>query len=152
MPLKAIEKDRFYCRPALNYDDDKPWYCDSPIGHTLLSRKLKEMFTSAGLNSESVLNHSLQATGVSRMYNENIPEKIIMERSSHLSVSGVRSYGRTTIAQKQAVSNVLSKSVLTERQPESTKTDSTEEESEVSKMLRRINFQKMESCTINLNF
>lgn len=87
LPLKAIEKDHFYCRPAVHFDDDKPWYCDSPVGHTLLDRKLKEMFTSAGLDSESVSNHCLHATGVLRMYNENIPKTMIMERSRHLSVS-----------------------------------------------------------------
>ena len=39
-PLKAIEKDHFYCRSTVHFDDDKPWYYDSPAGHTLLGRKL----------------------------------------------------------------------------------------------------------------
>ena len=50
------------------------------------------MYGSAGLDSKGVSNHSLRTTGISRMYAEGIPEKMIMERSGHLSSSGVRSY------------------------------------------------------------
>lgn len=79
IPSKAIKKDRFYCRPLSSFTSDGVvWYYDAAVGHNLLSRKLKEMFVSAGLNTDGISNHSLRATGVSRMYNEGIAEKLIM--------------------------------------------------------------------------
>ena len=49
------------------------------------------MYIASGLASEGIHNHSLRATGISRSYNGGVPEKLIMERSGHLSISGVRS-------------------------------------------------------------
>jgi phosphopantothenoylcysteine synthetase/decarboxylase len=66
------------------------------------------MFDSAGLDGSSISNRNLRATGVSRMYSKGIPEKLIMERSGHLSTSGVRSYERTTDEQRKNVSDMLS--------------------------------------------
>ena len=43
------------------------------------------MFDNAGLNSVNFSNHSLRAIDVSRMYNQGVPEKLIMERSGYLS-------------------------------------------------------------------
>ena len=46
----------FYCKPKTEvHKDDKVWYCNSPIGHNLLARKLKDMFTDAGLNTENII-------------------------------------------------------------------------------------------------
>ena len=69
---------------------------------------MKEIFKDADLDSECVSNHSLRATCVSRLYEKGVPEKLIMERSGHLSISGVRSYERTTSEQQKSVSDVLS--------------------------------------------
>ena len=79
-----------------------------PIGHNMLDKLLKLMFNKAGLDCERITNHSLRATAISRMYNENVPEKLIMEQSEHLSKEGVRSYERTTGAQLKRVSDILS--------------------------------------------
>jgi len=67
------------------------------------------MFTCAGLECDGIHNHSLRATGISRLYNSGVPEKLIMERSGHLSASGVRSYECTSDQQQQQVSEVISK-------------------------------------------
>ena len=42
------------------------------------------------------------------MYEKNVPEKLIMERSGHLSREGVNSYEHTTSAQQKAVCSTLS--------------------------------------------
>lgn len=152
------------------------WYYDSPIGHNLLARKLKTMFESAGLDGENISNHSLRATGVSRMFAQGVPEKMIMERSGHLSSAGVRSYERTTSAQKQTLSDTLSilacsstaelselkptSGILTERQPNvmegeteiKTEETSNGKENDASNILKRINIKKLDGCTINFNF
>ena len=65
------------------------------------------MFIAAGLSTDEIHNHSLRATGISRLYSKGFPEKVIMERSGHQSVGGIRSYERTTDLQKKAVSNVM---------------------------------------------
>ena len=89
----AKAKELFYCKPKCRFKkDDDCWYFDTPVGHNILSRKLNDMFDSAGLDSEGIHNHSLRATGISRLYNSGIAEKLIMERSGHLSVEGIRSY------------------------------------------------------------
>lgn len=66
------------------------------------------MFESAGLDTENISNHSLRVTGVSRMFSQGVPEKMIMERSGHLSSSGGRSYEQTTSTWKQELSDTLS--------------------------------------------
>ena len=106
----AKEKDLFYCKPKVKFEKEDPcWYFDIPVGHIILSRKLSDMFTHAGLDCDGVHNHSLRANGISRMYNSGIAEKLIMERSGHLSVGGVRQYERTSDQQRVKVSEVISK-------------------------------------------
>ena len=41
------------------------------------------------------------------MYNSGVPEKLIMERSGHLSSKGVQAFERTTTKQQQVVCGVL---------------------------------------------
>ena len=83
IPDAAKEKDLFYCKPKKTPSEDGAWYYSTPIGHNLLACRLKDMFISAGMDIENIQNHSLRATGISRMYAKGIPEKQIMERSGH---------------------------------------------------------------------
>ena len=53
-------------------------------------------------------NHSLCATSISRLYSAGVPEKLIMERSGHLSKEGVRGYERNSEQQDKAMSDLLS--------------------------------------------
>lgn len=53
-------------------------------------------------------NHSLRATSITRMYNENIPEKMIAEKSGHKSIKGLRCYERTSVEQQQAAGRAIS--------------------------------------------
>ena len=68
------------------------------------------MFIATGLDCEGIYNHSLRATGISHLYNNGVPEKLIMERSGHLSVEGICSHERTSEAQHHLVSKVQSDS------------------------------------------
>ena len=87
-----------------------PWYDNQPVCHNVLKSKLKEMFKIAGLNIEGKTNHSLRATGISRLYSAGVPEKLIMQRSGHLSKEGLRGYERTSAQQEKAVSDLLTSS------------------------------------------
>ena len=109
LPSEAFSRDNFYVQPCLTVPDDpsKPWFTSNPIGKNTLSKMVKEMCLEGGVSGRKT-NHSLRATGVSDLYHAGVPEKVIQERSGHLSVSGLRQYERTTLGQQQAVSRVLS--------------------------------------------
>ena len=54
LPFKAKDKNRFYCKPISSFVSNQPWYCNIPVGGYLLTWKLKEMFISAGLDSDGI--------------------------------------------------------------------------------------------------
>ena len=62
------------------------------------------MCEQAGITGQK-MNHSLRATGVTKMYESGAPEKVI---SGHRSLEGLRSHERISTQQHQAVSNILS--------------------------------------------
>ena len=55
----------------------------------------------------TVTNHSLRAYGVTKMFQCQVPEKLIMERSGHQSLQGLRRYERTTDSQEMQVCQIL---------------------------------------------
>ena len=52
-------------------------------------------------------NHSLCTTVTSRLYQSGVDEQLMMERTGHQSIEGVRSYKRTSDQQREALSNLL---------------------------------------------
>ena len=52
-------------------------------------------------------NHSLRATNATRLFSAGADEQLIMERTGHLSMDGVRSYKRTSDHLNEEVSNIL---------------------------------------------
>ena len=134
-------------------------------------RKLKEIFTLANLNADGISNHSLRTTSISRMYHAKVPEKLIMERSGHLSKEGVRSYERMSSKQIQSICKTLSASTVENSEDSSKENaipqhcfdspsskakinqDSDEETKtkEASDTLKQMNFQGLSGCTFNIN-
>ena len=153
----AKEKDIFYCKRKVTFKaDDECWYYDCPIGHNLLSHKLNDMdmYIASGLASEGIHNHSLRATGVNQLYNGGVPEKLIMERSGHLSISGVHSYERTSELQKKEVSQLMSNTTLQEMTIHNITVAESESEKEPtkSKVNILISMICMHHKSININF
>ena len=111
LPHGALEKDCFYCQlkrsEAMIYHQKLRGMTTNQLGTNVLKGKLREMFQSAGLQAETKSNYSLRASGISRLYSAGVPEKLIVERSGHLSKEGVRSYERTTAQQHKTVSDWL---------------------------------------------
>ena len=68
---------------------------------------MKNMFHGAGVDKRDITNHSLRATCATRLYQSNIDEQIIMERTGHRSVSGVRAYKRTSEVQMENCSAII---------------------------------------------
>ncbi|XP_011406250.1 PREDICTED: glutamine-rich protein 1-like [Amphimedon queenslandica] len=107
VPKEAIEKDNFYVRPVTVVGEGKPWFSSVPVGKNKLATMVKTMCSKAGLQGNKT-NHSLRSFGVSSLFQENVPEKIIQERSGHRSVSALRMYEKTTSKQLIEASRVLS--------------------------------------------
>ena len=160
LPPTAIEHDNFYCKPLQKFEIEKPWFSVVPIGHNTLDRKLKDIFILANLENDGISNHSLRATSISRMYRAKVPEKLIMERSGHLSKEGVRSYERTTTQQIQSICKTLSTPAGTTYEGDAKPTDDSNQQIKVedtkpvkeeSDPLRQMNFQGLTGCTFNIN-
>lgn len=141
---------------------------------------LKEIFNDGDLDSTNISNHSLRATSITRMYQASVPEKLIMERSGHLTKEGLRSYEHTSSLQAQSVCNVLAKSVPIEgssmehncEDTNELKTIQNNEENDSADMKEndgnkanilppptiaenplkgRLSFENMSGCTFNIN-
>ena len=52
-------------------------------------------------------NHSIRATSATRLYAAGTDEQLIMERTGHRSVEGVRSCKPTSTEQEEGVSDIL---------------------------------------------
>ena len=69
---------------------------------------LRRLCKSAGIEGYKT-NHSLRATVTSRLYQAGVDEQLVMERTGHRSVEGVRSSKRTSDDQRMALSDILNK-------------------------------------------
>ena len=67
----------------------KPWYTLTPVGRNTLSTMVKNICTDAGVGGNKT-NHSLRATGTTALFTDGVPEKVIQQRSGHLSLQGMR--------------------------------------------------------------
>jgi integrase len=52
-------------------------------------------------------NHSLRSTAALHLYQAGVDEQLVMERTGHRSLEGVRSYKRTCDEQRIALSDIL---------------------------------------------
>ena len=68
---------------------------------------LKDMCAEAQIPG-MFTNHSLRAYGATTLYNANVPEKLIQERTDHRSIKALRQYERTLESQMMEVSNIIS--------------------------------------------
>ena len=62
-----------------------------PIGHDTLSKTLPRLYKSAGIQGYKT-NHSLRASAATRLYRSGIDEQLVMERTGHRSLEGVKNY------------------------------------------------------------
>ena len=110
----------FYLRPLIKFDKDdtKPWYANVPVGVNTLQSLLSKMSDEVGA-SVRYTNHSLRATSASRLFLNNVPEKVIQEKTGHHNLVGLRAYERTTSDQEQNVTRILSGADIEETEKES---------------------------------
>ena len=153
IPASAVSKDVFYLQPVpkVPSDSSKPWFLVIPVGRNTLSTMVRDICTEGGIDGNKT-NHSLRATGASSLFTAGVPEKIIQQRSGHLSLQGLRHYERVTQQQQLAVSRVLSSSENTSFDSELEKVSDTPVEPKPSKTSSfqptpQMNFT---GCTVNI--
>ena len=100
------KRNSFYLQ-CLKKPTEKVWFSREPLGHNALSKIIQTMCNTAGIPGFRT-NHSLRATSATRLYAAGMDEQLIMERTGHRSVGGVRSYKHTSDEQQQNVSDTLS--------------------------------------------
>ena len=95
-PSVVMGQGTFYLRPLQKpKDQTSPWFSSIPVGKNTLSGMIKNMCRDAGISGKKT-NHSLRATGTTEMFQAQVPEKIIQERTGHRSVAALRTYERTS--------------------------------------------------------
>ncbi|XP_070572936.1 uncharacterized protein [Ptychodera flava] len=81
------------------------WYTNRPLGHNALNGTVARMCKQAGIDGYRS-NHSLRATAATRLFDANVDEQLICEKTGHRS-NAVRSYKRTSDRQQQNISRIL---------------------------------------------
>ena len=95
----------FYLTPLKKPKGDI-WYGTTPIGHNTLSKTVKRLCDAAGIGGFKT-NHSLRVTSATRLFQSGVDEQLIMGRTGHRSIDGMRTYKRDSNEQKEDISHVL---------------------------------------------
>ena len=103
------------------------------MGHNNLSKVVKNLCAAAEIEGYKT-NHSLRATCATRLFENDVDEQLIMERTGHRSSQGVRSYKRTSHVHHHKMSVVIDNKSI-EKQSTSTS---------------NINFHFYEGCNVVL--
>lgn len=96
----------FYLNPVKKFRGTN-WFSTAPIGKNKLAKAVSNMCKACNIQGYKT-NHSLRATAATRLYSSGVDEQLVMERTGHRSLEGVRSYKRTSAEQREAVSDILS--------------------------------------------
>ena len=143
----------FYLGPLKNPTNDC-WYSMVPVGRNKLAKAVSKMCEACGIEGLKT-NHSLRATAATRLYSSGIDEQLVMERTGHRSLEGIRSYKHTSADQKEIVSDILSnttKKQCTENtlMPIASNTTSVHQSRNAS-LPGSYTFNQCGSVTININ-
>ena len=84
------------------------WYSSVPIGHNTLSKTVSKLCKSADIGGFKT-NHFLRVTTATRLFQSGADEQLIMDRTGHRSVDGIRAYKRVSEEQEKEVSSILNK-------------------------------------------
>ena len=111
LPKYAFENDVLYLQPKIKCpsNPDAPWFEEKPVGRNTLPSRMKDMSGEGGISMKT--NHSLRATGVSSIFQANVPERTIQKTTGHKSIKVLRTYERVSDDQYRAISNVLMKAL-----------------------------------------
>ena len=95
----------FYLTP-LRKPKSTIWFSSTPVGHNTLNNTVKRLCKAAGIEGFKT-NHSLRVSAATRLFRSGVDEQLIMSRTGHRSLDGVRTYKRVSEEQKMALSSIL---------------------------------------------
>ena len=120
------------------------------MGKNTLSSMMKRMCTAACIEGNKT-NHSLRASGTTELFQAQVPEKVIQERTGHRSLTAMRLYERTTNEQHRNVSAILASSGSSYSQiNKASHAQLYQAPSSLPAAAAQVNFQGMTGCTINI--
>ena len=134
----------FYLQP-LARPKENCWFANKALGHNTLDHMVQEMCKAAGIQGFKT-NHSLRATAVTCLFHAGVDEQLIMERTGHKSLDGVRSYKRTSAQQQSALSDIINLSA-----PIPKKANMATNQQQMM-MGAQLSIQGCTNCTINVNY
>ena len=101
LPPKTREDPEavFYWKPKekVPLDATAAWFLIQPVGRNTLASMAKTMCSQISVTGTT--NHSLRVTGATRLFEANVPEKLIQERIGHKSTDALRRYEPTSVVQ-----------------------------------------------------
>jgi hypothetical protein len=95
----------FYLTP-LKKPRSNAWYTKTPVGHNTLGKTVSRLCKAGGITGYKT-NHSLRVTAATRLFQSGVDEQLIMDRTGHRSLDGVRRYKRISDEQRQTTSDIL---------------------------------------------
>jgi len=104
---EKVKDDAFYLAPIPNAKGPV-WYKNQAMGVNTLANTVKRLCQKAGITGHKT-NHSLRVTAATRLFHEGLDEQLIMERTGHRSMDGVRAYERSCIQQQEEISCILNR-------------------------------------------
>ena len=146
----ARPDNAFYLKP-LKKPTGNCWFTVQPLGHNSLTNMVQNMCKQASILGYKT-NHSLRVTTATRLIyaiyaslvdQAGIDEQLIMERTGHRSLDGVRCYKRTEDEQRQMLSDIVN---LSAPPVKATKIDSTSTQSSLV-----LSLQQCSNITINFS-
>ena len=144
--------DALYLTPLKN-PMESCWYSHVPIGHNKLADTVPHLMRDAGIPGYFT-NHSLRATATTRMYDAQLDQASIMQRTGQRSVQGVRTYKRTTQKLAELTSTILSQSEKKVKMEKPSTIDTNKQKENFQQLCPCIpwNFDGATGFTINSNF
>ena len=107
--MKRCPKDSllnaFYPKPLQKFKGKSVWYSTVPLAHNKLNSMVKTMMSEAGVEGYYA-NHSLRATAVSRLSQNDVDDKLIKGVTGHRS-DALQGYKRETEEQLLKVSKIV---------------------------------------------
>ena len=142
LPACAWDHDTFYLRPLGKVPEipDAPWFTAVPVGKNILSKMVKTMCEEASIIGKRS-NHSLRASGITKLFQSGVPEKVIQDCSEHRSIDGLRKYERISEEQQANACRVLATSAAKENSAEG-------EDLETSTVAVQHNMQNQMFCPV----
>ena len=150
LPPKAFEKDVFYLKPKSSVSGDGLiWFDLVSVGRNTLAKFVKTMCSQVGILGHKT-NHSLRATGTTRMFEAGVSDKIIQQRTGHCSAEALHLYERVSVEQQKAVLSILAggkgKTLKEEENQMGTHPVCDDQKRDKQQPI----FESLNNCTINL--